>query len=164
MRSGYIAPEDFKRLAVRLQPANLLALRIAMQTGLRIDDVLSLRIEKLKIRLTVTEKKTGNKRRVYIGKRLLKVIFDFVGRRKIGFVFPHRLDPKRHRTRQAVFKDIKKQAEALGLHSQISPHTFRKVYAVKLYHRTKDLATVQRILGHKKMETTLIYALADVIK
>ena len=164
MRSGYIAPEDFKRLSARLQPANFLAVRIAMQTGLRIDDVLSLRIENLKVRITVTEKKTGNKRRVYIGKKLLKVIFEFVGRKRKGFIFPHRLDPKRHRTRQAVFKDIKKQAEVLGLHPQISPHTFRKVYAVKLYHRTKDLATVQRILGHKKMETTLIYALADVIK
>lgn len=164
MRSGYVSPDDFERLATRLQPANLLAVRIAAQTGLRIDDVLSLRIEKLKVRVTVTERKTGNKRRVYIGKKLLKDIFDFVGRKREGFIFPHRLDPERHRTRQAVFKDIKKQAESLGLHSQISPHTFRKVYAVKLFHRTKDLTTVQRILGHKKMETTLIYALADVIK
>lgn len=164
MRSGFVSPDDFKRLATRLQPANLLAVRIAAQTGLRIDDVLSLRIEKLKVRVTVTERKTGNKRRVYIGKKLLKDIFDFVGRKRKGFIFPHRFDPERHRTRQAVFKDIKKQAESLGLHSQISPHTFRKVYAVKLYHRTKDLTTVQRILGHKKMETTLIYALADVIK
>ncbi len=162
MRSGYVSPDDFKRLATRLQPANLLAVRIAAQTGLRIDDVLSLRIEKLKVRVTVTERKTGNKRRVYIGKKLLKDIFDFVGRKRKGFIFPHRFDPERHRTRQAVFKDIKKQAESLGLHSQISPHTFRKVYAVKLYHRTKDLTTVQRILGHKKMETTLIYALAEL--
>ena len=162
MRSGYVSPDDFKRLATRLQPANLLAVRIAAQTGLRIDDVLSLRIEKLKVRVTVTERKTGNKRRVYIGKKLLKDIFDFVGRKRKGFIFPHRLDPERHRTRQAVFKDIKKQAESLGLHSQISPHTFRKVYAVKLYHRTKDLTTVQRILGHKKMETTLIYAIAEL--
>ena len=162
MRSGYVAPDDFKRLATRLQPANLLAVRIAAQTGLRIDDVLSLRIEKLKVRVTVTERKTGNKRRVYIGKKLLKDIFDFVGRKRKGFIFPHRFDPERHRTRQAVFNDIKKQAESLGLHSQISPHTFRKVYAVKLYHRTKDLTTVQRILGHKKMETTLIYALAEL--
>ena len=136
MRSGYIAPEDFKRLAAKLQPANLLALRIAMQTGLRIDDVLSLRIEKLKMRVTVTEKKTDNKRRVYIGKKLLKVIFNFVGQRKTGFVFPHRLDSKRHRTRQAVFKDIKIQAEALGLHSQISPHTFRKVFCTLLSFTT----------------------------
>lgn len=162
MRSGYVSPDDFKRLATRLQPANLLAVRIAAQTGLRIDDVLSLRIEKLKVRVTVTERKTGNKRRVYIGKKLLKDIFDFVGRKRKGFIFPHRFDPERHRTRQAVFNDIKKQAESLGLHSQISPHTFRKVYAVKLYHRPKDLTTVQRILGHKKMETTLIYALAEL--
>lgn len=164
MRSGFITPDEFNLISSRLQPANLLAIRISAQTGLRIDDVLSLRIEKLKPRFTVTEKKTGNKRRIYIGKKLLNVIFDFVGNRKDGFVFPHRLDKQRHRTRQAVFKDIKKQAEFLGLHAQISPHTFRKVYAVKLFHRTGNLATVQRILGHKKMETTLIYALADVIK
>ena len=164
MRSSYIAPEDFEKLSARLQPANLLALRIAAQTGLRIDDVLSLRIEKLKARITVTEKKTGKRRRVYIGKKTLALIANFVGRRDSGFIFPHRLDPERHRTRQAVFKDVKKQAEFLGLHSQISPHSFRKVYAVKLYRRTGSLSAVQRILGHKKMETTLIYALADVIK
>lgn len=164
MRSAYISPEDFQKLASKLQPANLLAVRIAAQTGLRIDDVLALRIEKLKIRLTVTEKKTGNKRRVYIGKKLLKEILKFIGRRKKGFVFPHRFKRGCHRTRQAVFKDIKNQARALKINTQISPHTFRKVYAVNLYKRTKNLATVQRILGHKKMETTLIYALADVIK
>lgn len=164
MRSGYITPDDFKKLACNLQPPNLLAVKIAAQTGLRIDDVLSLRIEKLKIRITVIEKKTGNKRRVYIGKKLLKEIFKFIGSRKKGFIFPHRLKKDCHRTRQAVFKDIKKQVSNLGIKTQISPHTFRKVYAVKLYKRTKSLATVQRILGHKKMETTLIYALADVIK
>lgn len=147
-----------------MQPANLLALRIAAQTGLRIDDVLSLRIEKLNTRVTVLERKTGNRRRVYLGKKTLALITDFIKQRKSGFVFPHRIDPERHRTRQAVFKDVKKQAYALGLHSQISPHSFRKVYAVKLYHRIGSLASVQRILGHKKIETTLIYALADVIK
>lgn len=164
MRSSYITPEEFEKLALKLQPANLLAVKIAAQTGLRIDDVLALRIENIKIRITVTERKTGNKRRVYIGKKLLKDIQKFIGSRKKGFIFPHRIKRNCHRTRQAVFNDIKKQANILGINTQISPHSFRKVYAVKLYHRTNDLATVQRILGHKKMETTLIYALADVIK
>lgn len=164
LRSQYVDPDTFKLLSSKLQPSNLLAVTIAAHTGLRIDDVLCLRIENLKTRITVVEKKTGNKRRVYIGKKLMSLILKFVGTRKSGFVFPHRLDPERHRTRQAVFKDVKKQASELGLSSQISPHSFRKVYAVKLFKRIGSLEAVQRILGHKKMETTLIYALADVIK
>lgn len=142
----------------------MLACKIAAQTGLRIDDVLSLRIEKLKTRLTVLEKKTSNKRRVFIGKKLLREIFEFLGTRKSGFLFPHRTKPEKHRTRQAVFKDLKINALKLGLDCHVSPHSFRKVYAVKLYKRTNDLLRVQKILGHKKLETTLIYALADKIK
>lgn len=164
MRSDYISPSDFALLSKKLQPANLLACKIAASTGLRIDDVLSLRIEKLKLRITVTEKKTGNKRRVYIGKKLLQEIKSFVGRRRKGFIFPHRTKRRKHRTRQAVFKDLTTNAKLLGLKSHISPHSFRKVYAVKLYKRTRDLQRVQKIMGHKKMETTLIYALADCIK
>ena len=116
------------------------------------------------MRVTVVEKKTGNKRRVYIGKKLLKEIYKFLGTRKKGFLFPHRTKPEKHRTRQAVFKDLKINASKLGLGSHISPHSFRKVYAVKLYKRTENLLTVQKIMGHKKLETTLIYALADKIK
>lgn len=164
MRSDYINPEEFSLLAKHLQPPNLLAVCISAQTGLRIDDVLSLRIEKLKIRITVLEKKTGKKRRVYLGKKMLEQIHKFCGTRKEGFIFPHRFDCNKHRTRQAVFKDLKNNALKLGLSSHISPHSFRKVYAVKMFKRTKSLERVQRILGHKKLETTLLYALADNIK
>ena len=164
MRSDYISPENFEKLALHLQPANLLACAISSKTGLRIDDVLSLRIEKLKPVLSVVEIKTGKRRRVFLNKKLMQSIKIFCGDREQGFIFPHRLDKNKHRTRQAVFKDIRKQAEFLGLDFHVSPHSFRKVYAVNLYKRTKSLTRVQSILGHKKMETTLIYALADVIK
>lgn len=164
MRSGYISPENFNKLALHLQPANLLACVISLKTGLRIDDVLSLKIENINQRMSVVEKKTGKRRRIYLNKKMLDCIFKFVGNRVAGFVFQHRLDKTKHRTRQAVFKDIKKQVEFLGLNIHVSPHSFRKVYAVNLYKRTKSLAAVQKNLGHAKIETTLIYALADVIK
>lgn len=163
MRSDYVSPENFARILPRLQPANALACRLALQTGLRIGDCLALEQSRLNIRPTVIEQKTGRRRRVYVGKRLLRELQQFCrpGRR---YVFPHRLDDQKHRTRQAVFLDIRKACRELDIEVHISPHSFRKAYAVKLFRRTGSLAEVQRRMGHSKMETTVLYALADQIK
>ena len=36
-------------------------------------------------------------------------------------------------------------------------HTFRHWYAIMEYHKTKDILHVQRMLGHRSIESTLIY-------
>ena len=115
--------------------------------------------------MTVHEQKTGRTVRVYIGKRLLADIERFAQRSRPGeYLFPHRLDPTRHRTRQAVFLDVQKCRDLLGLDCHVSPHSFRKLFAVRMYERVGDLQKVQRRLGHKKLETTILYALSDCIK
>jgi integrase/recombinase XerD len=40
---------------------------------------------------------------------------------------------------------------------QIKLHTFRHWKATMEYHRTKDILYVKQLLGHKKLENTLIY-------
>lgn len=40
---------------------------------------------------------------------------------------------------------------------KITFHTFRHWKATMLYHQTKDIIRVQRFLGHKKIENTMIY-------
>jgi len=47
---------------------------------------------------------------------------------------------------------------------RISFHTLRHWKATVLYHQTKDILYVKQFLGHRKVETTLLYIqLADVI-
>ncbi len=47
---------------------------------------------------------------------------------------------------------------------RISLHTLRHWKATMLYHQTKDILYVKQFLGHKKVETTLLYIqLADAI-
>ena len=47
---------------------------------------------------------------------------------------------------------------------QITFHTFRHWKATMLYHQTKDILYVKEFLGHKKVETTLLYIqLAETI-
>ena len=40
---------------------------------------------------------------------------------------------------------------------QIHFHTFRHYYATKLYHETKNILEVQSKLGHKRLDSTMVY-------
>lgn len=97
-----------------LMPANRLACEVSAATGLRIGDVLSLRTEQVEKgqRFTVREQKTGKTRRVYLPKEIHKRALAMAGHR---FVFEGRLDGKKHRTRQAVYKDLVRAAKLFRL-------------------------------------------------
>ncbi|MDY5212192.1 tyrosine-type recombinase/integrase [Intestinibacter sp.] len=55
---------------------------------------------------------------------------------------------------QKIFEKIKKE---LGLSGDLSPHILRHTFATRLA-ATADITTVQKLLGHTNIDTTLIYA------
>ena len=150
-----------------LMPANRLAMRVVLATGLRISDVLSLKTEWLnRQRFTVRELKTGKTRRVYIPAELRAELLGQAGRL---YVFEGRTDWRQHRTREAVYKDVKRAAAffqrtgAVDKRLQVSPHSGRKVYAVEDYRRKGSLAAVGADLNHdpRHVAVTMLYALSD---
>lgn len=141
-----------------LLPSNRLAMRLCMETGLRVGDVLAIRRDKLAQRMIVYESKTGKSRRVYIGRALLA---DLNAMERNGpWLFPGR-DPEKHRTRQAVFCDLRRAAKACRLPMHLTPHSARKLYAVEQFRRCGDLERVQRLLNHSDSAVTLLYVMAD---
>lgn len=162
MRSDWVPPDIFRHILAALMPPNRLALEVSLYTGLRIGDVLSIPTDRLSQRMTVTESKTGKRRRIYIPTKLLERLISHAGKK---WVFEGRLDWKKHRTRQAVYKDIKRACNLFrlpyGKRLQISPHTARKVYAVTEYQTSGSLKRVQQLLQHDSEAVTMLYAMAD---
>ena len=83
------------------------------------------------------------------------------------WVFESRTDPRKHRARQTVWKDIKKAEAVFKRSKQLRPgqnigtHTARKYAAVGAYHRG-GMAAAQRMLNHSDPLITRLYALSDL--
>lgn len=160
IRSDYIPPGSFEHILAALTLENRLALIVSLTTGLRIDDVLHLKTSDiLKDRFSIREMKTGKVRRIRLGKKLRDELIKISGR---YFVFEHRLDPRRCRTRQAVNKDLKRAAALFRVKGvNVTPHTARKIFAVGEFERTCDFRHVQKLLNHSSEAVTVLYAIAD---
>ena len=66
MTTEYLLEEQVERVLMLLTPENRLAMRVALQTGLRISDVLSIKKSDIDkgAQFWVTEEKTGKRRKV----------------------------------------------------------------------------------------------------
>lgn len=158
MKTEYLLHREVEHVLAALMPVNRVVMRVCIHTGLRVGDVLALRTDQIAPRFWVTEQKTKKRRIVGIPADLLADMRKIAGKK---YVFEHSNDPERHRTRQAVWKDVKRAARAFRLPQNVAPHSARKVYAVDLLAKYGDIAKVQRALNHSGPSVTMIYAMAD---
>ena len=65
---------------------------------------------------------------------------------------------RRHHVDQSLInKAIKAAVKQLGINKRVSGHTFRYSFATHLLQRGTDIRTIQDLLGHSDLETTMIY-------
>ncbi len=65
---------------------------------------------------------------------------------------------RRHHISESILqKAVKKAVRLSGVQKRVSCHTFRHSFATHLLENGYDIRTVQELLGHKDVRTTMIY-------
>lgn len=159
MTTEYLYRQEVDRVLSALMPQNQLIVKVMLQTGMRLSDALRMPSEALVPSGWYTESKTGKKRRYGLPRPLLEAIREQAGSE---WAFPGRKQGT-HKTRQAVWADIKRASRAFRLPQNVGAHSMRKVYAVRLLQKYGKLERVQRNLNHASSSVTAIYAMADML-
>lgn len=135
---------------------------IGESTGLRVSDILTLKVKHLKIKSpTIKEKKTGKSKRIYIPaatRRKLLARAEARGDSDNDFIFQSPKNPQRPISRQAVWKAFERAEKKIsGKKINVGSHSMRKAYANKLLRKGKSYKEIQKKMNHSDLGETLRY-------
>jgi integrase len=155
-----LAPAEVRRLLAAVPPGrNRLIFRLAYGCGLRLGEILHLRagdVDPARRVLWVRHGKGGKDRGVPLPDQLLDELGPYRrDRRPPDLLFP---GPTGRPLGETVLqRAIILARAAAGLDKPATCHTLRHCYATHLLEAGTDLPTLQRLLGHRHLSTTLGY-------
>lgn len=142
-------------------------LELLYATGIRVSELINLKLKDVNLSLDYIQCRDGNKDRVIpFTKETKAALEDYINNARMALCtddqevlftncqgFPM--------TRQGFWKIIKYYSGKAGIKKDITPHTIRHSFAMHLVNNGADLRAVQEMLGHSDISTTQIYLKAN---
>ena len=155
----YLTMDEVKRLAEKEcnYPQLKRAFLFGCLTGLRKSDIMKLtwgEVQKFGeyTRLVFKQKKTGGQEYLDIPKSAEKYLGERGNAKSIDLVFPL------FRYSSETSLELRRWALAAGISKDFTFHCSRHTFAVLLLNSDTDIYTVSKLLGHRELGTTQIYA------
>jgi site-specific recombinase XerD len=129
--------------------------------GLRIGEACALErtdIDSTRMLLHVRRGKGGHERYVTLSPRLLAALRAYwrQARPRGPYLFPG-ATPARPLSRDAAQRALRQVVAQCGLGKRITPHTLRHCFATHLLEAGAELRTIQHLLGHRSIRSTVRY-------
>lgn len=148
------APKDIRDKAM---------LELLYATGIRVSELINLKLSDVNLSLDYIQCRDGNKDRVIPFTKETKIALeDYINTARVAlctenqeYLFTNCQGSPM--TRQGFWKIIKFYSGKAGIKKDITPHTIRHSFAMHLVNNGADLRAVQEMLGHSDISTTRIY-------
>lgn len=138
-------------------PKHKLLVELVYGSGLRVSEVIKLRVKDILIeeRIVVVRAGKGRKdRKVIVSQKFLESLPAYKDPR--SYLFPGR-DNGRHLSVRSVQQILKQAARRTGITKNIHPHLLRHSFATHLLRNKVDIKHIQKLLGHRSSKTTERY-------
>ncbi len=163
-----LSPEEVSRLlAASSNIKHQVALSVAYGAGLRASEVIHLKvtdIDSQRMTLRVEQGKGAKDRYAMLSPILLQRLRTWWrvahAQGKMlpgGWLFPG-MTPTNPLTIRQLNRAVHAAADDAGIRKRVTTHSLRHSFATHLLERKVDIRVIQVLLGHKRLETTSIYA------
>ena len=151
--------EKIKKILSKQSTRNLLMFEIGINCGLRISDILALKVQDVKNKnhIEIVEKKTKKKRIVPLNQNLKLLIKKYTKNKEDDDPLFKSKKSKKHLDRFCAYKIINETCQKINLSDNFGTHTLRKTFGYHFYKKYKDIAMLQKIFNHSSPDITLRY-------
>lgn len=140
-------------------------LELLYATGIKVSELLELRIFDFNMQLGILNLRNGKKERIIpIYPAAVRSVTEYIVNVRPAIV----LEPEQDKlftnmngqpmSRQGFWKLIKHYADEAGIKEEITPHTLRHSFAAHLLENGAKLQDIKEMLGHSDISSTQIYA------
>ena len=156
-----LSPEEVARLLEAAPgPKYKAALSAAYGAGLRVSEVVALKVSDIdseRLLLRIEQGKGRKDRFAMLSPQLLELLRDWYRiARPAVWLFPGR-DPMLPLTTRQFARAVDAAASMAEIKKRVTPHTLRHSFATHLLEQKIDVRLIQVLLGHAKLETTVLY-------
>ncbi len=146
-------------------------LELLYATGIRVSELISLKVSDLNLRLGYLTCTGGEKERaIPFGTTAKKAVEEYLVEAREKLLAGKESEllflncSGKSMSRQGFWKVLKSYAASAGIQQDITPHTLRHSFAAHLVQNGADLKSVQEMMGHSDISTTQIYMNMNVNK
>ncbi|EJE7236592.1 tyrosine-type recombinase/integrase [Clostridium botulinum] len=150
---------DIQEWLKRTNERNYILFITGVYTGLRISDILKLKVKDVKDKrfIYLREKKTSKQNIIEINKLLEKEYKWYCLNKELDeYLIKSREGVNKSLSRVRAYEIIKNVGKDFGV-SNLGTHTLRKTFGYHYYKQTKDVATLMKIFNHSDPSITLRY-------
>ena len=151
--------KEIKDILLKKSYRNYMIFVIGINTGLRIGDLLKLKVEDVKDKshIIIKEQKTSKNKQFLINENLRREINQYIKNMDNDeYLFQSRIGNNKALSRFQAYRILSSAGKKAGL-ERIACHSTRKTFGFFHYKKYKDVALLQKLFNHSSPSITLDY-------